>query len=291
MTIFLHRHIFYYITVFVGLICLLTNCSSTRFIYTFIDEFIKDEITYFLDLDEEKKVLLNQQVSEMVDWHRKYILPKYANYLSNMADKLEANKYGPFDIKELLEDGKYLIEETVTGLTPYASKFLIKNQNFESIKFMEKRMLKRRQERIIELSKPEDILYEKRLERLIINFERFFGNLEDSQIILVEAHARMTLNESRVRLHNRTLRQKTFIRFLSIQPTEVELTNYLNKLLLNGHTITNPSYKNFSEISLQRFHALLVNILAISSTMQREKIVKKLRGYAADFKAVSMRGI
>ena len=288
MTIFLHRHIFYYITVFMGLISLLTNCSSTRFIYTFIDEFIKDEITYFLDLDEEKKVLLNQQVSEMVNWHRKYILPKYANYLSNMADKLEANKYGPFDIKELLEDGKYLIEETVTGLTPYASKFLIKNQNFESIKFMEKRMLKRRQERIIELSKPEDILYEKRLERLIINFERFFGNLEDSQIILVEAHALITLNESRVRLHNRTLRQKNFIRFLRTQPTEVELINYLNKLLLNGHTITNPSYKKFSEISLQRFHALLVNILAISSTMQREKIIKKLRDYAADFKAVSM---
>ena len=288
MIIFLHRHIFYYITVFVGVISLLTNCSSTRFIYTFIDEFIKDEITYFLDLDEEKKVLLNQQVSEMVNWHRKYILPKYANYLSNMADKLEANKYGPFDIKELLEDGKYLIEETVTGLPPYASKFLIKNQNFESIKFMEKRMLKRRQERIIELSKPEDILYEKRLERLIINFERFFGNLEDSQIILVEAHALITLNESRVRLHNRTLRQKNFIRFLRTQPTEVELINYLNKLLLNGHTITNPSYKKFSEISLQRFHALLVNILAISSTMQREKIIKKLRDYAADFKAVSM---
>ena len=147
-------------------------------------------------------------------------------------------------------------------------------------------MLNRRQERIIELSKPEDILYEKRLERLIVNFERFFGDLENSQIILVEAHARITLNESRVRLHNRTLRQKIFIRFLRTQPTEMELTNYLNKLLLKGYTITNPSYKNFSELSLERFHTLLVNILAISSTLQRERIIQKLRGYAADFKAV-----
>ena len=288
MTIFLHRHIFYYITVLMGLISLLTNCSSTRFVYTFIDEFIKDEITYFLDLDEEKKILLNQKVSEMVDWHRAYILPKYANYLSIMADKLEADKYGYVDISELLEEGKSLIEETVTGLTPYASKFLIKNQTFESIEFMEKRMLNRRQERIIELSKPQVILYEKRLEQLIVNFERFFGELEDTQIMLVEAHALMTLNESRVRLHNRTLRQKIFVRFLRTQPTEVELTNYLNKLLLKGHTITNPSYQNFSKLSLERFHALLVNILAISSTIQREKIIKKLRGYAADFKEVSM---
>ena len=182
MTTVLHRNIFYYITVFVGLISFLTNCSSTRFIYTFIDEFIKDEITYFLNLDEDKKILLNQQVSDMVDWHRTYILPKYANYLSIVADKLEADQYDSVYIKELLEDGKSLIEETVIGLTPYASKFLIENQTFESIEFMENRMLNRRQERIIELSKPEDTLYEKRLERLIINFERFFGNLKDSQI-------------------------------------------------------------------------------------------------------------
>ena len=288
MTKFLNRFIIYRITILVSLIFLFTNCSSTRFIYTFIDKFIKDEITYFLNLDEDRKILLNQQVSDMVDWHRTYILPKYANYLSIAADKLEADQYDSIDIRELLEDGKSLIEETVIGLTPYASKFLIENQTFESIEFMENRMLNRRQERIIELSKPEDILYEKRLERLIVNFERFFGDLENSQIILVEAHARMTLNESRVRLHNRTLRQKIFIRFLETQPTEVELTNYLNKLLLKGHTITNPSYKNFSELSLERFHALLVNILAISSTMQRERIIQKLRGYAADFKAVSM---
>ena len=287
MIVVFRRHI-NNVAILVTMILLLGNCSSTRFLYTYVNQFIQDEITYFLDLNQEEKVLLGEQVSDMVNWHRISMLPSYATYLIKVADKIEMGQYAFTDINELSGKGQSLIELTVSGLTPYASKFLIKNQNFESIKFMEKRMLKRRQERIIELSKPEDILYEKRLERLIINFERFFGNLEDSQIILVEAHALITLNESRVRLHNRTLRQKNFIRFLRTQPTEVELINYLNKLLLNGHTITNPSYKKFSEISLQRFHALLVNILAISSTMQREKIIKKLRDYAADFKAVSM---
>ena len=148
-------------------------------------------------------------------------------------------------------------------------------------------MLSRRQERIIELSKSEDILYEERLERLESNFERFFGNLTNSQVMLLQEHSRQTLNESRIRLHNRTLRQKVFIRFLRTQPTEAELTTYLNTLLLNGHIITNPSYQTFSELSLKRFHSLLVNLLAISSTMQRETIINKLRGYAEDFKAVS----
>ena len=287
MIIFSHLRITYHILIFTGLISLLTTCSSTRFIYTFVDEFIKDEITYFLKLDEDEKVLLNKQVSEMVNWHRTSILPKYADYLNNIADKLENDEYSPNDINKLLENGRFLIEETVIGLVPYASKFLINHQTSESINFMEKRMLNRRQERIIELSKSEDILLKERLERLTSSFEGFFGDLKDSQLTILETHARLTLNESRIRLHNRTLRQKVFIRFLRTQPTEVQLSNYLNTLLLKGYVITNPSYQAFSEDSLNRFQFLLVSLLATSNLTQRETIINKLRDYAKDFKTVS----
>ena len=115
----------------------------------------------------------------------------------------------------------------------------------------------------------------------------FFGNLNKSQLLLLESHSRVTLNESRIRLHNRTLRQKAFIMFLKTKPSEVDLTSYLNKLLLQGHLITNPSYGSFSEISLKKFHVLLLNMVVSSSIMQREKIISKLRGYAEDFKKVS----
>ena len=148
-------------------------------------------------------------------------------------------------------------------------------------------MLNRRQERIIELSKSEDILLKERLERLTSNFERFFGDLKDSQLTILETHARLTLNESRIRLHNRTLRQKVFIRFLRTQPTEVQLSNYLNTLLLKGYVITNPSYQAFSEDSLNRFQFLLVSLLATSNLTQRETIINKLRDYAKDFKTVA----
>ena len=284
---FSHLHIIYHIAILIWFISFLTTCSSTRFIYTFVDEYIKDEITYFLDLNEDEKVLLSQQVSQMVNWHRTSMLPKYSNYLNNVANKIESEHYSADNIRKILTNGRFLIEETVSGLVPYASKFLIHHQTTENIKFMKNRMLNRRQERIMELSKPEDILYKERLERLTTNFERFFGELKDSQVMILESHTHLTLGESRVRLHNRTLRQKVFIRFLRTQPTEVDLTNYLNTLLLKGHTITNSSYQAFSEQSLNRFHTLLVNLLANSSKVQREKIINKLRGYAKDFKAVS----
>ena len=100
MQIFLNRHIIYYISILVGLTSFLTTCSSTRFIYTFVDEFIKDEITFFLELNEEEQVLLNQQVSEMVNWHRTSMLPKYSDYLYNVNKKLEDEQYVAADISK-----------------------------------------------------------------------------------------------------------------------------------------------------------------------------------------------
>ena len=275
-------------SILVVMTILLTACSSTRFIYTFIDEFIKDEITYFLDLNEKEKLLLSQQVTEMVNWHRTSMLPRYAAYLINAADKIEKKEYESADISKLLENARFLIEQTISGLTPYASKFLMNYLTNEDIEFMEKRMLMRQQERITELSRSEDILYTERLKRLTINFERFFGELNDSQKTLLESHTSQTLGESRVRLHNRTLRQKVFIRFLNTQPTETELIAFIEKLLIRGHLITNPSYKDFSAASLKRFEILLVNMLKNSSKEQLKKIIDNLRGYAKDFEAVSI---
>ena len=184
-------------------------------------------------------------------------------------------------------NGRSLIEDTITGLTPFASQFIIRHQTFENIEFMEKKMTMRRKELLAELSQSKDILYNQRLEKLITNFERFFDNLNDKQLVFLKKYARITLDDSKIRLFNRTQRQKVFIDFLKKQPSEKELTIYLNKLLLKGHMIINPNYKSFSEISIDRFSTLLVNMLMSSSKSQREKIISKLREYAADFDEVA----
>lgn len=269
------------------IISLLAACSSTRLIYTFADNFIKSEIEYFFDLDKEGKIYLGQQTTEMITWHRKVMLPNYAKYLNNLADSIESDNFNTNDIKDVLADGRTIIEETVIGLTPRASKFLLRYLSNETIELMEKKMIERQKERIEELSIPKNLLFEKRLKRLTSNFERFFGTLSKEQMILLRDHARLTLEDAMIRLQNRTKRQFVFIKFLRTQPTELELTVYLNKLLLRGHEITNPKYKTFSDASIERFGALLKNILIISSNSQMNSVIIKLRNYAKDFSAVS----
>ena len=286
MTIFFRRQVYHFLSLFFFII-LVTACSSTRLIYSFTDKFIKDEINYFLYLDEEEKLIMNQQVSEMVNWHRTSMMPSYASYLDDIADTLEVGQYDANKITIIIDEGRTLIEDTIVGLTPYASRFLIRIKNDEAIEFMKNKMLMRQQERIIKLSGAKEIRYEDRLDKLTSNFKRFFGDLTDAQIEILETHSHETLNDSRIRLHNRTLRQKAFVRFLKTQPNEEELNAYLNKLLIRGHEIINPNYQDFSEASLSRFKMLLINMLAISTDKQRNVMIGKLRSYAEEFNTIS----
>lgn len=276
------------LSIIMGFIIMLIGCSSTRLIYTLANQYIKDEIIFFIDLNEDEKVVLSKQVSEIINWHRKFVLPKYSIYLTNISNKLEVGEYSETDITKILSKGRLLIEETITGLTPRASKFLILHQTNNDIDFIKKKMEIRRQERKEELSKPYVIMYENRLDRLTSNFERFFGSLTDEQVLLIEEYSKATLDDSKIRLENRTKRQKAFLGFLRTKPSESKLTSYLNKLLLRGHTIINPTYKTFSEASLNRFQELIKAMLANSTTSQRNKIINKLRVYAEDFKNFSI---
>ena len=273
--------------IFVIIITCISACSSTRLIYTLAKEFIQDEITYFFNLNDEDRVLMNQKVSEMIAWHRKSMLPTYAAYLTNIADKIKAGQFSYTEINKITTNGGFLIEKTVNGLTPFASKFLIQHQEVKSIEFMELKMMKRQQERINELSIPEDDLFEDRLDRLTSGFERFFGTLSNEQVILLEAYTRETLYDKKVRFNNRTQLQRVFIKFLKTKPTEEALTIYLNKLILRGYEITNSTHKDFMKASLVRFQRLLVNMLEISSQKQRDKTINKILIYAEDFKSFS----
>ena len=273
--------------ILITLIMHTASCSNTRIIYSLAEKFVEDEVTFFIDLDKEEEIRLTKQVTELVEWHRKNMLPKYETYLRDTAEKLAKNQYSYVDIKNILIYGRALIEETVIGLTPFTSKFLVEHQTVGDIDFLEKQMEKRRQQRLENLSKPSNKLYEIRKDRLIKNFERFFGNLNDSQVILIKRYASETLDDKRVRLNNRTMRQKAFLEFLRTQPNQKSLMIYTNKLLLSGHEITNQGYRDFQDSSLVLFSELMSNMLEVSSDMQRERVIKKIRKYANDFKVFS----
>ena len=272
---------------FLFLIFSFTNCSNTRLAYNLAEEFIKKEVIYFINIDDKEEIILKEQISQMVAWHRSSMLPIYVDYLENIADEIQYNANNTVYVLKGVDDARFLIEKTVIGLTPYASKYLVRHQTADAIEFIKKKIELRKNKRLKEFTESDDELYKKRVKRIKSNFERFFGEITDEQFKLIQKYSRSTLTDFSIRYQNRMLKQNAFIQFLKTQPNEKELTIFLNRLLLRGYEIVNPDYQNFSQVWLDRFIELLENMLMISSKKQQEKITTKLRNYAEDFSSAS----
>ncbi len=274
-------------SIFFFIIFSLTNCSNTRLVYNLAEEFINKEVNYFINVDEKEEIILKKKVTLMVTWHRETMLPIYADYLINIADEIQLNSNNSIYVLKAIDNARFLIEETVIGLTPYISKYLIRHQTADAVEFIKKKIEIRREERLKELDKVNNVLYKKRVKKIKSNFERFFGEITDEQFKLIQDYSRITLSDSKTRLNNRIMKQNAFIQFLKTKPNEEELTIFLNRLLLRGHEIVNPDHLVFSKVWLDRFVELLENMLKISSKKQQEKIITKLRNYAEDFSSTS----
>ena len=264
-----------------------TNCSNTQLVYNITEEFIKKEVNYFIKVDEKDKILLKQLISQMVIWHRTSMLPIYADYLTNIANEIQSNSNNTVYVLKAVNDARFLIEKTVVGITPYVSKYLVRHQTADEIEFIKKKIELRRKKRFKELTIGDNASYKKRVKKIKSNFERFFGEITDEQLKLIQKYSRATLTFSNTRYKNRIMKQNAFIQFLKTQPNEKELTIFLNKLFLRSHEIVNPEYLNFSQVWLDHFIELLNNMLILSSKKQQEKITTKLRNYAEDFSSTS----
>ena len=113
------------------LITILLNFSSCSFgevAYRFGDWLIKREILSYVKLYQGQQQKLELELDEYMAWHKKVMMPKYANDLENLKTKIEATKFNTPESKVVLIEifqlsrARYL--ESVMPLTERVSPIL-----------------------------------------------------------------------------------------------------------------------------------------------------------------------
>ena len=265
----------------------LTACSSFKIMYDFADDYIKQEAKFFLKFDEQGEQHLNDQVDKMMEWHNAIMLPRYAAYLRQLANRLDHGLYGATAITKGMKDGRILLQNTVAGVAPYVARILVRQTIIENIEHLRLKLIERSKEQKEKLARPIEKQTEDRTERLTKNVGRFMGDLNEIQNNLINRYAKSTINDAKRRLDNRNLRQSALLTFLAGKPKEMEIDAFISQIVLRAHEIVDPDYKGYSEKRIARFTTLLVNIFAASTNDQRQATSEKLRSYAQDFSEIS----
>ncbi len=273
-------------TVFLVL-CALPACSGFRLLYAFADTYIIDAADSYLDPDDTEKRHIEAKTQRFVAWHSREMLPRYADFLSASADRIEAGAVDRKWITGRTEEARSLLHEVVSGAAPFAAEVLVRYTQPAKVERLSQRLDERLAEQREKMASPRDERRTKRQKRIAKNFERFTGPLKKAQLAVIERYVAASTDASRRWLETRAKRQRAFLDFLSQRPDEARIAAFIPRILLQGHEIVDPEYGTISERRWAAIADLVYGVLTTLDTEQRRTAVRTLRSYAADMRKMA----
>lgn len=265
----------------------LVGCSSVSMLYTFADYAIKDRAGEFFDLDDAAEARLDENIRALKEWHRKDMLPKYAELMSDTADVAEKGDWTRPDVDAVFRRFRGLLDETAAGAAPFVADALVAHTSPDKVDYFRKASAAYITEELEEETDPLEARIEESVERRTKTFERFVGSLSDDQVRIVRRHVKgMSGNRSRWLAHLEK-RHRYLADILATDPGKALLADTAYRLSVKGHELVEPAYEEVSERRWQSLAALYFDILRSLNDEQRAALVSTLRTYAADMRELS----
>lgn len=266
-----------------------SGCGRFTFLYGFAEAAIVREAKFHLDLDAEDRAFVEAKIAALMQWHSRVMLPRYADFLEAQADVADRGAVKRQDVDAAVSDMRRLLGDLVEGAAPFTAEVLVGHTDPARLRYLEARMDERLAERWEAAESPLPERVEDRAERIVDNLERLVGDLNDAQSRIVLRYATATAGDNARWLRARAGRQRVFTEFLSRQPGEREIADFIHMILLRPYEVVDPDYKAVSDARWSRFGGFLYEMTTTFSPEQRATLSETLRGYAAEMRTIAGR--
>lgn len=264
----------------------LGSCSSIQFAYGQLDRWLRWQLDDYVDLNRTQKSQLQAALDSFLAWHRQTQLPRYADYLEQLAGQVEG---GQPDAVQLAA-----VEETVRGYWDAAStQFydllipLAGSLERDQIDELEKNLREKRAESLEKWRKSPGKIERRRRKRIRKHSERWLGSLSDKQEELIADWVAQVAYNPLLRDRQRARWQARFVELLRNKPDNYQ--SQLRDLMLNPEQLWSDDYRQMQEERLRRARTLSEKILASTTPRQRQHLTETLREYAGDFRELAGR--
>jgi hypothetical protein len=258
------------------------GCSSLKLAYGFLETMVRDRAEIYLDIQEEDNQNLENQISALVSWHRKEMLPQYAAFFRSQAQLVEGFATTRRQVDKAVATFRMLIRDTSIGAAPYISRVLIKHTSESKVSHIQEAMQEALGKRRERRDKPLKEQIDNAVERSVKNYERFLGSLTEVQIAIVRKHKTNTYDPTGKWLSWREKRDRDFVRFLRTKPTILDIEEYVKVALTKPEKIVGQAYGERANLWWAEQASLLYDLMLSLDTEQRKTLTENLRGYATD---------
>lgn len=264
----------------------LSGCT-VQLAYNNLDRLMLRWIDQKVELNSDQSRLVREALNENLDWHCREHLPQYAGLLESLDADFKAGRLDKDRLFELSDQLSIFGEELIEVSVPIAIE-LMASLDDEQVEQLFQSFEESNQELIERLAESDQTtITARRADRMERRLRRFMGRLSNEQRARIQDWANTYQPTDGHQLAYAYQWQQALGEALSIREEAPELfAEQIGKLLDPGSG-WDDGYRLAVEANQELSWGMLSDVLASSTSRQRQRLSGKLRSYANDFDALS----
>ena len=265
-----------------------TSGCTTKLAYDFLDWGLYWELKDYVKFTRDQRLLVKDEISQLIDWHRSEELPQYADQLEKLSKQLKSG----ITVEQLDESYNNLRDswQRIVIKTLPAAVDIISNLNDEQVNDFFEMLIEKEGDDAKKIEKGTNARTLKKREAYVSKkIVDVIGKLNEDQKSLIAQWA-LSMKPTKELSLAQAIQWRTRMQtVLAERHNKQQLENNLMVLFANPDQLRSASYRRVIEKNKRLIMQLLFDLNQTLTNQQRSKLVKKLKSYINDFRDLSDR--
>lgn len=264
----------------------LAGCNKLKLGYEYADWLLVYSVEDNFDLDKPQRSVLKEEVDAYFHWHRKQMLPAYAEFLTYLADSVR-NGLRPSEVDSGFQRFKKLYRSTLQPI-PEKSLGLLLSLTPEQVDAWLERQRKKNAKLRKDFSGSLEERLTHRYQKIVDEMEDWTGRLTQEQKTKIKALNRTLPWTGFHWLEMRERFQTHMAELLKKKASKDEVRATLNLYLLDNDSLKSEEYRAKTKEFDIRLRTLIYSVHSVLTTEQKRHFLRHVEKTARDFQTLSL---
>ena len=265
-----------------------TSGCTTKLAYDFLDWGLYWELKDYVKFTRDQRLIVKDEISQLIDWHRSEELPQYADQLEKLSKELKSG----ITVGQLEEFSNNLRDswQRIVIKTLPAAVDIISNLNDEQVNDFFEMLIEKEGDDAKKIEKGTHVRTVKKREAYVSKkIVDVIGKLNEDQKSLIAQWALSMKPTQELSLAQAIQWRTRMQTVLAERHNEQQMEDNLMVLFANPEQLRSASYRRVIEKNKRLIMQLLFDLNRTLTNQQRSKLIKKLQSYINDFRDLSGR--
>ncbi|MEN5303201.1 MULTISPECIES: DUF6279 family lipoprotein [unclassified Pseudomonas] len=260
----------------------LAACSRIDLAYRNLDRLVPWSLGDYLAMNREQKALLDERLKEHLAWHCQTQLPGYLDWLDRVRDMVAEDQVTDQALQQRTVEARQAIGRVAEEITPSATELLrgMSDAQVAEMRDAFRDDINQRQREYVDTPMAKQVA--RRTERMEKRLSNWFGELNAAQRQRVQAWSQALGDQNRQWIANRQHWQQQLMLAMA-QRNDASFEPRLATLLQRKESLWTPEYRAAYQNTEQQARSLLVDLVHLSTPVQRQYLQERLAKVRTDF--------